>query len=118
MIWHGTVFFVFGYTWLDRGRGSIKMGNISVIVQFVHIIQNSMIPESHAFGKSTFDMILMETVCDYFANKKTKHEFPFRLRWTSILQIIFLLHARLKNGHIMIYPSASVRPSVCPSIRL
>ena len=30
----------------------------------------------------------------------------------------FLLYARLKNGHIMLYPSASVRPSVCPSVRL
>ena len=28
------------------------------------------------------------------------------------------LYARLKNGRIMLYPSASVRPSVCPSVHL
>ena len=28
------------------------------------------------------------------------------------------LYARLKNGRIMLYPSASVRPSVRPSVRL
>ena len=26
------------------------------------------------------------------------------------------LYARLKNGRIMLYPLASVRPSVCPSV--
>ena len=28
------------------------------------------------------------------------------------------LYARLKNGRIMLYPPASVRPSVYPSVRL
>ena len=30
---------------------------------------------------------------------------------------LILLHARLKNGCIMLYPSASVRPSVCKPFR-
>ena len=28
-------------------------------------------------------------------------------------RLLFLLYARLKNGRIMLYPFASVRPSVC-----
>ena len=43
-------------TWLDEGRGSIKMGSIFVIVLclFEHIIPNSISPELYVITKSTF----------------------------------------------------------------
>ena len=31
-------------------------------------------------------------------------------------RLLFLLYARLKNGRIMLYPFASIRPSVRPSV--
>ena len=42
------------------------------------------------------------------AEEQREGMFKFRL----------FLYARLKNGRIMLYPLASVCPSVCPSVRL